>query len=67
MSTLAIVIGMLPMALGMGSAGREMRQSLGLVSIGGLLASAILNLVIIPSLYYLTTKPTLVRAKTDDE
>lgn len=67
MSTLAIVIGMMPMALGMGSAGREMRQSLGLVSIGGLLASAILNLVIIPALYYLTTKPTFVRINKDED
>ncbi|MFO7660129.1 MAG: efflux RND transporter permease subunit [Candidatus Cloacimonadaceae bacterium] len=67
MSTLAIVIGMLPMALGMGSAGREMRQSLGLVSIGGLLASAILNLVIIPALYYLTTRPTYARTNKDED
>ena len=56
MSTLAIVLGMLPMALGMGSAGRELRQSLGIVSIGGLLVSAFLTLVLIPSLYLLTTK-----------
>ncbi len=56
MSTLAIIIAMLPMALGMGSAGKEIRQPLGIVSIGGLFVSALLTLIIIPSLYYLTTK-----------
>ncbi|MEF3694238.1 MAG: efflux RND transporter permease subunit, partial [Candidatus Cloacimonadota bacterium] len=54
MSTLAIVIGMLPMALGVGEAGKEFRQSMGMVSIGGLVASTFLTLVIIPVLYYIT-------------
>lgn len=53
MSTLAIVIGMLPMALGVGSSGREFRQAMGIVSIGGLLMSAILTLFIIPAVYYI--------------
>ncbi len=57
MSTLAISIGMLPMALGIGPAGREIRMPMGIVVIGGLLVSAFLTLVIIPALYYLTTKP----------
>ncbi|HOY84226.1 MAG TPA: efflux RND transporter permease subunit [Candidatus Syntrophosphaera sp.] len=56
MSTLAIVIGMLPMALGIGPAGREMRMPMGIVMIGGLIVSAFLTLVIIPAFYYLTTK-----------
>lgn len=56
MSTLAIAIGMLPMALGIGSAGKELRMPMGIVSIGGLLVSAFLTLVIIPAFYYLTTK-----------
>ncbi len=56
MSTLAIVIGMLPMALGIGASGKELRQSMGVVSIGGLLVSSFLTLIIIPAFYYLTTK-----------
>lgn len=56
MSTLAIAIGMLPMALGIGPAGRELRMPMGIVMIGGLIVSAFLTLVIIPAFYYLTTK-----------
>ncbi|KAB2845231.1 MAG: efflux RND transporter permease subunit, partial [Melioribacteraceae bacterium] len=54
MSTLALILGMLPMALGIGDAGKEMRIPLGIVSIGGLLVSTILTLIVIPALYYLT-------------
>ena len=53
MSTLAIILGMMPLALGIGSAGAEMRQPLGIVSIGGLIVSAILTLIVIPTLYNL--------------
>ena len=55
MSSTAIILGMLPMALGMGAAGREFRQPMGVVSIGGLVVSTILALVVIPTLYYLTS------------
>jgi HAE1 family hydrophobic/amphiphilic exporter-1 len=47
---------MLPLAIGIGSAGVEMRMPLGVVSIGGLLVSTILTLFIIPAFYYLTSK-----------
>ncbi len=60
MSTLAIVIGMLPMALGIGEAGKEMRMPMGIVSIGGLIASTFLTLIIIPAFYYLTSKQAQV-------
>jgi len=53
MSTAAIVLGMLPLALGIGSAGAELRQPMGIVSIGGLLVSAFLTLFIMPTLYNL--------------
>ncbi|MFB3844239.1 MAG: efflux RND transporter permease subunit [Candidatus Cloacimonadaceae bacterium] len=56
MSTLAIVIGMLPMAVGMGAAGKQIRQPLGIVSFGGMIVSTALTLYIIPALYFLTTK-----------
>jgi len=56
MSTLSIIIGMLPMAIGVGSSGKEYRQSMGIVSIGGLVVSTFLTLIIIPAFYYLTTR-----------
>ena len=53
MSTLAIILGMLPLAIGVGSSGVEMRQPLGVVSIGGLLVSTILTLFVVQAFYYL--------------
>ncbi len=56
MSTISIVTGMMPMALGVGSSAKEFRQSMGIVSIGGLIMSSFLTLVVIPAFYYLTTR-----------
>ena len=53
MTTVAIILGMLPMAMGWGDQGAEMRQPMGIVQIGGLLASTVLCLLIVPSLDYL--------------
>jgi len=56
MATIAIILGMLPMAMGLGSAGREFRQPMGIVSIGGLVVSGVLTLVVIPAIYNLTSR-----------
>ena len=56
MASIAIILGMLPLAVGIGSAGKEMRMPLGIVAIGGLIASTILTLFVIPAIYYLTSK-----------
>jgi HAE1 family hydrophobic/amphiphilic exporter-1 len=56
MSSLSIVIGMLPMALGIGDAGAEMRQGMGLVTIGGVLSSMVLTLYILPAMISLAAK-----------
>ena len=53
MATMAIIFGMLPMAVGLGASGKEMRQPMGIVSIGGLIVSAFLTLYVIPAVYYL--------------
>lgn len=53
MSTLAIILGMLPLAVGIGSSGVEMRQPLGVVSIGGLVVSTVLTLFVVPAFYYI--------------
>jgi HAE1 family hydrophobic/amphiphilic exporter-1 len=56
MSNIAIILGMLPMAMGIGSAGKEFRQAMGIVSIGGLIMSTVLTIFVIPALFYVSTK-----------
>ncbi|WP_188396956.1 efflux RND transporter permease subunit [Sporomusa sp. GT1] len=52
MTTLAMIFGMLPIALGIG-AGAEIRSSMGVTLIGGLITSTFLTLIIIPLVYLL--------------
>lgn len=52
MTTLAMILGMAPIALGWG-AGAELRSSMGAVLIGGLITSTFLTLIIIPLVYLL--------------
>lgn len=67
MSTLSIVIGMLPMALGIGSAGREFRMSMGIASIGGLIVSTLLTLIVIPAFYYLSTRSQIKKETCNEQ
>jgi len=55
MITLAAVLGMLPLALGRGI-GAELRNSVGIASVGGILVSGVLTLIIMPILYDLFTR-----------
>lgn len=55
MITLAAVLGMLPLAVSKGI-GAEMRVGVGIASVGGILISGILTLVVVPILYDLTTR-----------
>ena len=50
MTTIAMVFGMLPVALGLGE-GAETRSPMGIAVIGGLLTSLLLTLVVVPSAY----------------
>lgn len=52
MTTMAMIFGMMPVALGLG-AGAELRSSMGVVLIGGLITSTFLTLIIIPLVYFL--------------
>ncbi|MBP7461830.1 MAG: efflux RND transporter permease subunit [Candidatus Delongbacteria bacterium] len=61
MSTIAIMLGMVPLAIGMGTTGSELRQPMGIVSIGGLFVSMFLTLLVIPALYYLFTRSHPIR------
>ncbi len=66
MSTLAIILGMLPMAIGLGASGAELRQPMGVVSIGGLLVSTVMSLVLIPVLYNLSSRKSHTSTQTQD-
>ena len=52
MTTLAMILGMLPLALGIG-AGAELRAPMAVAVIGGLITSTLLTLIIVPIAYYL--------------
>lgn len=60
MASIAIILGMLPLALGIGDAGKEIRMPLGIVAIGGLIASTILTLFVIPAIYNLTSRAKFI-------
>ena len=55
MTSIAAVIGMLPMALG-GGLGSELRASCGVGVAGGLAIASVLTLYVIPALYYTFVK-----------
>ena len=57
MTSLAMVVGMLPIATGWGVAGST-RQALGIATIGGVISSTILSLLLIPSLFLWVEKGT---------
>ncbi|MBD1915317.1 MULTISPECIES: efflux RND transporter permease subunit [Cyanophyceae] len=52
MTTASTVLGMVPIAIGLG-AGAELRQPMAVAIIGGLLTSTLLSLVVVPVLYTL--------------
>ena len=52
MTTMAMIFGMLPVALGWG-AGAELRSSMGVVLVGGLVTSTFLTLIVVPLVYLL--------------
>ena len=55
MTNLALIVGLLPIALGSG-AGSEWKNGLGWVLIGGLASSMFLSLIVVPVLYVLLDK-----------
>jgi hydrophobic/amphiphilic exporter-1 (mainly G- bacteria), HAE1 family len=55
MITLAAVLGMMPMAIGRGI-GAEMRNAVGIASVGGIAVSGVLTLIVLPILYDFFTR-----------
>jgi len=67
MTASAMILGMLPMALGMGEGG-EQNAPLGRAVIGGLLGATVTTLFLVPVIYsYLRTKPPVDQEKRLDE
>jgi multidrug efflux pump len=64
MTTLAMILGSLPLALAHG-AGAESRQQIGWVIVGGLLLGTLLTLFVIPTSYTLLARRR--RAPTDGD
>jgi HAE1 family hydrophobic/amphiphilic exporter-1 len=52
MSNIAIILGMIPMALGLGASLAEMRQPMGIIVSGGIIFSTFMTLWLIPSLEF---------------
>jgi len=63
MTTLAMVLGILPIALALG-AGAESRVSMGIGVIGGLLCGGALTLYVIPAMYVLLNKRPVEQEET---
>ena len=55
MTTITTIVGMIPMAMAYGDAG-AMMQGLALVNVGGLTASTILSLLMLPIYYKLMNR-----------
>ena len=67
MTATAMVIGMLPMSLGLGEGG-EQNAPLGRAVIGGLMVATVTTLFVVPIIYsYLRTKPPIDHAQRFDE
>ena len=58
MTAFTTILGLVPIAVGFGE-GSEINQPMGISVIGGLLASTLLTLIIVPVVYSLFTKETL--------
>jgi HAE1 family hydrophobic/amphiphilic exporter-1 len=63
MTTIAMIAGMLPVALGFGEL-NKIRAGMGLASIGGLLSSTLLSLIVIPCAYIYLDKLRIWSGKT---
>jgi multidrug efflux pump subunit AcrB len=66
MTALAMILGMLPMALALGS-GSEMNAPLGRAVIGGLLAATMMTLFVVPAVYSIFGRDVIGKKQRDRE
>jgi multidrug efflux pump subunit AcrB len=69
MTALAMIIGMIPMALGLGEGG-EQNAPLGRAVIGGLLCATVATLIFVPAVFSLLHRrrdPSAVQQQPGDE
>src|SRR5260370_3026420 len=64
MSALAMILGMLPMALALGQ-GSEQNAPLGRAVIGGLLAATLMTLFVVPTIYSIFSREYIGRKQRD--
>jgi hydrophobic/amphiphilic exporter-1 (mainly G- bacteria), HAE1 family len=62
MTTLTTILGLIPMALGLG-AGAEIRAPMAVTVIGGLAVSTLLTLIVIPTVYFVVDRKQYVPAR----
>jgi Cu/Ag efflux pump CusA len=51
MTALVTAVGLIPLALGVGTPGKEIQQPMAVVILGGIVTSTLLNMIVIPALY----------------
>ena len=51
MTALVTGVGLIPLALGVGTPGKEIQQPMAVVILGGIVTSTLLNMIVIPALY----------------
>ncbi|MDX1394606.1 MAG: efflux RND transporter permease subunit [Gemmatimonadota bacterium] len=66
MTTITTVVGLLPLALGIG-AGADLRAPLAVAVIGGLISATFLTLIVVPVVYSLMVEPRLSVAPASGE
>jgi multidrug efflux pump subunit AcrB len=64
MTALAMVLGMLPMALALGS-GSEQNAPLGRAVIGGLIAATLMTLFVVPAIYSIFSLSLITKRERD--
>jgi multidrug efflux pump subunit AcrB len=66
MTALAMILGMLPMALGIG-AGSELNAPLGRAVIGGLFAATMMTLFVVPAAYSMVARHMVTKRERDEK
>lgn len=66
MTALAMILGMLPMAIGLGS-GSELNAPLGRAVIGGLIAATAMTLFVVPTVYSIFSRQLKTKRERDAE